>query len=347
MMRVLIPWEEAGDEGMARAKAYLLNRGFTVSPTLNGPWEAHRGNLWRNVVTADMKKIRLTVRIYRKGEFLVIKYFICTFMQQFSEAEAEFFELEMAECASFAAKNEPLPAGLWEEHQDSRSINVRGCLFGLGWAIFVSVIIGLVIRFVAGYGLPTAPAPWPAPSQTATEQAQRSGVDVYLVPLEGFPEPLANDLANWLRQDTGLNIKCTPAASCDYAVLTPLRSQYIAESFYDGMNRTAARLPERSRQTAVIFLTEKDIYLESANLRFVFATHRDPRMSLVATGRFAPTGVSRPADLRLFNERTLKLLKRAIGQQYYGYSRSSDPDSLMYSPLMGVPDLDAIRLDTW
>ncbi len=347
MQRIVIPWAEAGEAGMNRAKAYLLSRGFEAVPTMHGIWEARRGSVWRNLVTFDVKKIRLTGRVYRKGDFLVIKFFICTFMQQFTDAEVEYFELEMAECASIATKNEPLPPGAWEEHNDSKSFNTKGFLCGLGWSIFVAVIIGLVIRLVGTYGLDRAPEPWPVPNQTAAAPAEFSTVEVYLVPFDGFPEPLANELANWLSKDLNLNVKCTPAAACDFAQPNLLRDQYVADSFYQGMAAIAARLPERSRDTAVIFLTEKDIYLANTNLRFVFSVHWDKHLSLVATGRYAPIHRETPPNNRLFNERTLKLLKRTIGVQFYGYPRSSNPESLMYSPLMSIPDLDNLDIQQW
>ena len=36
------------------------------------------------------------------------------------------------------------------------------------------------------------------------------------------------------------------------------------------------------------------------------------------------------------------MVKKAIGLQYYGYSRTTDLNSVMYSPIMSLDDLDII-----
>ena len=37
-----------------------------------------------------------------------------------------------------------------------------------------------------------------------------------------------------------------------------------------------------------------------------------------------------------------KLIKRAIGEMHLGWRRSTNPDDVMYAPLMGLQDLDRI-----
>jgi hypothetical protein len=39
--------------------------------------------------------------------------------------------------------------------------------------------------------------------------------------------------------------------------------------------------------------------------------------------------------------RLYKMVKKAIGLHYYGYGRTTDLNSVMYSPIMSLDDLDA------
>ena len=73
----------------------------------------------------------------------------------------------------------------------------------------------------------------------------------------------------------------------------------------------------------------------------MFAMHWGNGISVVANARMIPSGFMPEAQARkLYGERLLKMIKRAIGMQYYGYKRSSDPASVMFSPILGVGDLD-------
>ena len=275
----------------------------------------------------------------------MMKYLVSNFMQSFSENDLAFFNLECQELASIAETGEAIAPEIWDEfgRTGDKSAWLHYARVGAIAAVFPLLfgIFGYVTRN-------SAEQLWPTASQQSSGTfSEESDVAVYLVPFEGFPEELANRLAIWLSQDLDLNVKSTPAASVDFAFYDHNRGQHVAESFYTGMVNVAGRLPERARMTAVIFLTEKDIYLQNANARFVFSSHWDQRLSLVATGRIIQGDLHSGGGDRLFNERILKLLKRTIGIQYFEHARSTDQRSLMYGPIMGTPDLDRIDLGQW
>ena len=47
-----------------------------------------------------------------------------------------------------------------------------------------------------------------------------------------------------------------------------------------------------------------------------------------------------PSELNRALGRLLKMTKRAIGEMYLGWHRSTDPNDVMFAPLMSLDDLD-------
>jgi len=65
-------------------------------------------------------------------------------------------------------------------------------------------------------------------------------------------------------------------------------------------------------------------------------------ISVISTARIDPVTYDLPRDDKLRNERLMKLVNKAIGQQVHRYPVSSDRRSVMYGPIMSLDDLDAI-----
>jgi hypothetical protein len=191
-----------------------------------------------------------------------------------------------------------------------------------------------------------------AEAPIARVQDAESTVDVYLLPLDDFPADLASRMADRLSRDLQLRVRASlPMGSADVRTL-PGTHQLIAESIIDQAAKVGARLPSRSSHSIVIAMTSRDMNSADHKVRFTFASHDNTkRVAVVSIARMSfakyPAGLTgktsasqSDVDMRLY-----KMLKRAVGESYFGYTRSSNINDVMYSPLMSLNDLDAIGTD--
>jgi predicted Zn-dependent protease len=191
--------------------------------------------------------------------------------------------------------------------------------------------------------LATVCAPW------ALAWAQSSPLDdvaVYIVPLDDFPEDLAASLARLLQQQLGLRVKASirlPSLDLD---LLPGTNQTVSEDILQKGFAASSRLPEASSDTYRLFLTGRDINNRSANFRFTFSTHAPAiRSSVLSVARLMEFQQGQPVFTALAATRTVKMSLRAIGEMRLGWKRSTQPEDLMYAPIMGLADLDRIGLE--
>jgi predicted Zn-dependent protease len=192
---------------------------------------------------------------------------------------------------------------------------------------------------VAFSSLLVSPVSW---GQTSPLDA----VSVYLIPLDDFPDELASSLARALQSSMGFRVKAS-------LKLPPLRidslpgtNQLAVDSVLDLGRKASDRLPETTPKTHRVFLTLRDINSRSANFRFLFSSHnKSTNSSVVSLARMLEYADERPQLTERAALRLLKMVKRAIGELHLGWSRSPDPNDLMYSPLMGVDDLDRMGLE--
>lgn len=170
-------------------------------------------------------------------------------------------------------------------------------------------------------------------------------VDVYLVPLDDFPEAVASSMARFLSDDMKLWAKATlrlPPA--DYARL-PGSNQLAGEDVIARVQPQLRALPEAADNTYFMLLTARDINSAAAGQRFQFSLHNSAtRTSLVSLARLFKYEGGRPVVDEQVQMRLYKMTKRAIGEMHLGWKRSGDRDDIMYSPLMSLNDLDSIGL---
>jgi len=148
-------------------------------------------------------------------------------------------------------------------------------------------------------------------------------VDVYLMPFEGFPDATAGQIANILSKELNINIKTTPGVAIPPGKFDEKRKQYIGELMGDPIAQIIVRMDGTSSKTAYIGLLNADMYPSDSNWNYMFSKHFARRISVVAAGRLIPSGfISREEAAKLYGTRLLKLVKRAIGQQYFDMPRS-------------------------
>ena len=216
--------------------------------------------------------------------------------------------------------------------------------------ISISIVIGIVIHVSVRYGSDYVYSKFRSEGLTpelpyAKEQGGKiAPVDVYLIPFDGFPEPIADKLANILSQELGIHIKAMLSVPIGHhAVFNEKRKQYVAESLTEPIVNVMKQLHDKQDKTAYIALLNNDMCPNDSGLNYVFSSHFTGRVSIIATGRLMPYGVlDKNKAAKIYGLRLLKLVKRTIGQQYFGLPRSDRKDSLMFSPLMSTDDLDRI-----
>jgi hypothetical protein len=152
--------------------------------------------------------------------------------------------------------------------------------------------------------------------------------DIYLLPVDDFSYEFTDQLARKLSTELNLKVRASlPMGIGDLKDL-PNSSQFTNEKF------------------VVIALTTRDINDRSQLLRFLFARNdMSTHTSVISIARmFATTpkveGTQAQVGLRIY-----KMVKRAIGEQYFGLPRSTSIADIMYAPIMSLEDIDAMGLD--
>lgn len=197
------------------------------------------------------------------------------------------------------------------------------------------IIVLLVIGLIAGC------ATAPIKNEQRAPLISDKPVDVWLMPLEGFPPDFARELERRFSSELSLNVRATVHAGRTQKMFGPSQ-QLISERVRDELKVPLQRLYYVTPKTIFIVLTRDDLNGEDGGTRFVFGTHFPrERLSVVSMARLSDAFFGRPDSPPITKLRLYKMVKKAIGLQYYGYSRSTDLKSVMYSPVMSLDDLDA------
>ena len=167
---------------------------------------------------------------------------------------------------------------------------------------------------------------------------------IYLAPLGDFPAEGINHLVDYYRQKYGLTIQVVEPIPLDSAVVDSRTEQVVAEELMALMARRQPVLAN-DPEAIVIGLTSVDMSIRGIpQWRWAFAARRD-QSAVVSTARMDPTNYHLPADPGLLNMRMRKMVTKQIGVLYFGLPQNTDWRSVLYSPVLGVDDLDRIGED--
>lgn len=170
-------------------------------------------------------------------------------------------------------------------------------------------------------------------------------VDVYLVPLENFPEDTAKEVAQALSAELKLAVRSAPALGPLEVETLPGTHLWNADDMIEKAQPLLGALPDRGAATHYVLLTERDIKSPAGEGRFEFSTH-DPHYNttVVSVARMRDYVEGRPVVTTHTIQRLYKMAKRNIGEQQLGWRRSPHVDDLMYTRIMTIDDLDRIGL---
>ena len=167
---------------------------------------------------------------------------------------------------------------------------------------------------------------------------------VSLVPLGDVRESLLVDLVDDYRQMLGLQVELLSPIPIDDAVIDFKRRQLVAEELIALMKR---RLPHLADDPGVMLMgiTSGDIYTTHKNWRFAFAVRESGRFSVVSTARMDPGNFHLPPNDSILALRLKKMATKQLGLQYYGLRDRGEKTSVLFSPILGLDDLDEVSPD--
>lgn len=177
-------------------------------------------------------------------------------------------------------------------------------------------------------------------------QASLDTVDVYIVPMEDFPEGGAAAIAKSMSEDMKLWVKGTLRMGALGVATLPGTNQLVSEEILEKSQPVLKRLPESSGKTYYLLLTTRDINSRTGATRFQFSAHSlELNTSVISLARLLYDAGGHSAAERTIQARLYKMVKRAIGEMRLGWKRSTNIADVMYSPIMSLQDLDRIGTD--
>jgi predicted Zn-dependent protease len=161
---------------------------------------------------------------------------------------------------------------------------------------------------------------------------------VYFVPLGRFPDTILTRMTGYCGQKLRLNIQTLPGVELDASVVDMQRNQFIAEQLLARMKRQYAYLAAKP-QSILIGLTAGDMFTQAERWNYCFGIRED-RFAVISYARMDPANYGEEPDPRLLERRLRKMILKYIGMLYYHLPTSSNPQSALYSPILGLDDLD-------
>ena len=168
---------------------------------------------------------------------------------------------------------------------------------------------------------------------------------IHFVPIGEFPSPTRERLVAFFKEKLHLSIETLPIVPIERTAFDDRRRQLIAEELIGLMQR---RYPELSNdpEALLIGITIGDMYIRSRpEWRYAFAAGDTVKVAVVSSARMDPTFYREPTNPQVLHVRLRKMVAKYIGYMYFRRSQSNDRKSVMYGPILGVDDLDAIGDD--
>lgn len=170
-------------------------------------------------------------------------------------------------------------------------------------------------------------------------------VDIYIVPMDDFPEDKAAEIANLMTEDMHLWVKSSVKLGNLYANKLPGTNQLIAEDIIEKSQPVIRNFGNTTEKTYFLILTTRDINMSAGNLRFVFASHnKEYNTSVISLQRMVNYINGVPVFDEVSKSRLYKMMKRSIGEMQFGWQRTTDINDIMYAPIMSLDDLDKMGL---
>lgn len=165
---------------------------------------------------------------------------------------------------------------------------------------------------------------------------------IHFVPVGDHPPDRLERLAAYSREKFGVTIETAQAVPLEGSAVDDQRRQVIAEELIALMRRHQATLAG-DPDAILIGLVTYDMYIrERPDWRFGFAFGDLPRAAVISSARMDPINLGGRPDPDLLERRLRKMVSKYIGYMYFQLPPSRSRQSVMYTPILGVDDLDRI-----
>ena len=169
-----------------------------------------------------------------------------------------------------------------------------------------------------------------------------SGRTVHFAPLGAFPAADLEDLATFYAERYDLEVQILSPAAIPRVARDAARDQLVVETLIEALR---AAYPEaRDPSRVVIGFTSDDVHIrERPDWTWAFGMATEGHLAVLSTARMGPE--PGPFGHQLETARLRKMVTKYIGFLFFDLSLSSDPHSVLYNNILGVPDLDAMGED--
>jgi predicted Zn-dependent protease len=170
------------------------------------------------------------------------------------------------------------------------------------------------------------------------------GKSLYLVAVGPTPASTLDSLAAHVERKFSLEVTILSEVPLDESIMDPDRRQLVAEDLL-ALMKSAHRWQAWNPRSVLIGITPYDMYArQQREWRFVF-NWRQRGSAVISMARLDPVNLGQPADALLFQQRLRKVVDRNIGFQVFLRPPSHDPRSILFTPVMGVDELDRMAED--
>jgi len=182
----------------------------------------------------------------------------------------------------------------------------------------------------------------PPSGRAASVPATPTGRTVQFAPLGAFPAADLQDLAAFYAERYDVQVEILSPAAIPRAARDADRDQLVVEALIEGLRAAYPEADDDSR--VVIGFTSEDVHIRGMpDWDWAFGMATEGHLAALSTARMGPE--PGPFGHQLETARLRKMVTKYIGILYFDLPLSSDPRSVLYNNILGVPDLDAMSED--
>ena len=167
---------------------------------------------------------------------------------------------------------------------------------------------------------------------------------IVFVPIGNFPEAALHKVAKYYTETLGVTIAVTSTVPFEEPMIDRGRNQLVGEQLIEQMKRYLPAYTDNPRILMIGF-TRGDMYIQHKNWLFAFAYREDGRFAAISTARMDPENFGLPPDDSVLVPRLIKMTSKQIGLYFYELPERDEKTSVLFSPILGVDDLDAVAMD--
>ncbi|MFT6266809.1 MAG: putative Zn-dependent protease [Oleiphilaceae bacterium] len=169
--------------------------------------------------------------------------------------------------------------------------------------------------------------------------------DVYFVPIGPMSDDYLVSLASYYEDFFGLKVGITTPLPYYSWLYDPKRKQFKTNMLMTNI-MSAFSGYSRNKKAIYIGVTHADMYSPSRNWKFAYADRRGWSLAVVSSSRTSRHSQPEFADIKEVHPGLRKMVTKTIGLLHYRKSMNSNPESVLYSKVMGLKDLERIDEST-